>query len=52
MDLPGDWFQRDAKRIKEEVSGWPDWMKAGVQESIDRAERRMLDYDKSNQKTR
>ena len=47
MELPGDWFNRDAEKIKKEMIGWPDWMKAGVQELSDRAERRMLNDDQN-----
>jgi hypothetical protein len=52
MDLPKDWFNRDAKKLAEESANWPDWMKAGVQESIDRAKRKSrLENDGSNEET-
>jgi hypothetical protein len=38
-NLPRGWFNRDRDKLAKEFETWPAWMKAGVQESIERAQR-------------
>ena len=43
-DLPNDWYERSMAPLREEAKTWPDWMRKGVDEARDRAERRMAEY--------